>query len=63
MNLQHKIDRANILYNEINRIEAKHEFYEDFPISDLIKIIRMHNIAFDMTIDLIKKGAWNGKAK
>ena len=55
MDLQHKIDRANMLYDEIARIEAKEEFYEDLSVSDLLKIVRMHDIAFDMTVDLIKK--------
>ena len=58
MDLQHKIDRTNILYDEIYRLEAKYETYEDINHNEAIKIIRMHDIAFDMTIDLIKKGAW-----
>ncbi|AXY83865.1 hypothetical protein 25138ceduo_00021 [Lactococcus phage STA251] len=58
MDLQHKIDRTNILYDEIYRLESKYETYEEINHDDLIKIIRMHDIAFDMTVDLIKKGAW-----
>lgn len=58
MDLQHKINRTNILYDEIYRIESKYETYEDINHKDMVKIIRMHDIALDMTIDLIKKGAW-----
>lgn len=59
MDLQHKINRANMLYDEIYRIEDAYDYYEDIPVCDLLKIIRMHDMAFDMTIDLIKKGAWS----
>lgn len=59
MNLQHKIDRANLLYDEIYKLEGNHEFYEDIPVCDLLKIIRMHDMAFDMTVELIKKGTWS----
>lgn len=59
MDLQHKIDRTNILYDEIFKIEAKYDIYEDIPHEDAVKIMRMHDIAFDMTVDLIKKGAWS----
>lgn len=58
MDLQHKIDRTNVLYDKIYRIESKYETYEDIKHEGLVKIIRMHDIAFDMIIDLIKKGAW-----
>lgn len=59
MDLQHKIDRANILYDEINKLEGGYDYYEDVPVCDLLKIIRMHDMAFDMTVKLIKKGAWS----
>ena len=58
MDFQHKIDRTNILYDEIYRLESKYETYEEISHNEAIKIIRMHDIAFDMTISLIKKGAW-----
>lgn len=58
MDLQHKIDRTNILYDEIYRLESKYEAYEDINHEDMVKIVRMHDIAFDMILDLIKKGAW-----
>ena len=60
MDLQHKIDRANMLYDEIYKIEGGYDYYEEIPVCDLLKIVRMHDMAFDMTVDLIKKGAWNG---
>lgn len=59
MDLQHKINRTNMLYDEIYRIDGSYDYYEDIPVCDLLKIIRMHDMAFDMTIDLIKKGAWS----
>ena len=59
MDLQHKIDRANLLYDEINKLESSYEFYEDIPVCDLLKIIRMHDMSFNMVVDLIKKGAWS----
>lgn len=58
MDLQYKIDRTNILYDEIYRLESKYETYEDINHKDMVKIVRMHDIAFDMILDLIKKGAW-----
>ena len=58
MNLQHKIDRANTLYDEIDRLVSKYDVYEDISQEDSIKIIRMQAIARVMTIDLIEKGAW-----
>lgn len=58
MDLQHKIDRANILYDEIFKIEAKYETYEDIINKDLVKIARMHDMAFAMTVGLINAGAW-----
>lgn len=58
MDFQHKIDRTNILYDEIYRLESNYETYEEINHEDAVKIIRMHDIAFDMTVDLIKKGAW-----
>lgn len=58
MDLQHKIDRANMLYDEIDRIESKYEAYEDINHKDMVKVIRMHDMAFKMTLDLIEKGAW-----
>lgn len=59
MDLQHKINKVNMLYDEIDRIELDYDFYEDMKVSDLVKIIRMHNIARKMTILLIKKGTWS----
>lgn len=59
MDLQHKIDRANLLYDEINNLEGSYDYYEDIPVCDLLKIIRMHDMAFDMVVDLINNGAWN----
>ena len=58
MNLQHKIDRANTLYDEIDRLVSKYDVYEDISQEDSIKIIRMQAISRVMTIDLIEKGAW-----
>ena len=58
MDLNHKIDKANILYDEIEKIESKYENYEDISREDAIKIVRMHDIAINMTVDLIEKGAW-----
>lgn len=58
MDFQHKIDRTNILYDEIDRLVSKYDVYEDISQEDSIKIIRMQDIARVMTIDLIKKGAW-----
>lgn len=57
--IERKRERANILYDAIYEIEGKYETYEEISREDAIKIIRMHDIAFDMTVDLIKKGAWN----
>ena len=59
MEFQHKIDRVNILYDEIFKMELKYETYEEISHEDAIKIMRMHDIAVDMIINLIKKGAWN----
>lgn len=58
MDLQHKIERANILYDEIHALQSKYETYEKISHEDATKIMRMHDIAFDMVVDLIKKGAW-----
>lgn len=56
--LKRKRERANILYDAIYKTEGKYKTYEEISHEDAIKIIRMHDIAFDMTVDLIKKGAW-----
>lgn len=58
MDFQHKIDRVNALYDEIDRLESNYETYQEINHEDAVKIIRMQDIARSMTIDLIKKGAW-----
>lgn len=58
MDFQHKIDRVNTLYDEIDRLESNYETYEEINHEDSVKIIRMHALARTMTIDLIEKGAW-----
>lgn len=59
MDFNHKIDKANALYDEIEKIESKYKKYEDINHEDAIKIIRMHDIAINMTVDLIDRGAWS----
>lgn len=54
MNLQHKIDTANLLYDEISKTEAKYDSYEEINHQDCIKIMRMHDIAINLVIDLIE---------
>lgn len=58
MDFQHKIDRVNTLYDEIDRLESKYETYEEINHVDAVKIIRMHTLARNMIIYLIKKGVW-----
>lgn len=58
MDFQHKIDRVNALYDEIDRLESNYKTYEEINHEDAVKIIRMHALARNMIIYLIKKGAW-----
>nr|DAL80990.1 MAG TPA: hypothetical protein [Caudoviricetes sp.] len=58
MDFQYKIDRVNALYDEIDRLESKYETYEEINHEDAVKIIRMHALARNMIIYLIKKGVW-----
>lgn len=56
MGFQYKIDRVNT--DEIDRLESKYETYEEINHVDAVKIIRMHALARNMIIYLIKKGVW-----
>lgn len=59
MNFDHKINKVNMLLNEIEEQKRAYETYERIPKENLVYAVRGYDIAFDMIVDLIKKGAWS----
>lgn len=59
MNFSRKIDRANHLLSEIDKVESQYKVLERIPKTEFIRLYRMQSIVMDMTIDLIKAGAWS----
>ena len=58
MDFDHKINKANMLLDEIENKKRLYENYEDIPKEKLVYIVRAYDLAFDVIVDLIKKGAW-----
>lgn len=59
MDLNHKINKVNMLIDEIEEQKRAYETYEDIPKENLVYIARANDIANNMIIDLIKRGAWS----
>lgn len=59
MDLNHKIDKVNMLLDEIEERKRAYKTYEEIPKENLVYIARASDIANNMVIDLIKKGAWS----
>lgn len=59
MDFNHKIKKLNMLLAEINEQQRAYKAYEEIPKENLVYAVRAYDIAFDMIVDLIKKGAWS----
>lgn len=59
MDYNHKINKVNKLLDEIENKLKDYKTYEEIPNENLVYAVRGYDIAFDMVIDLIKKGAWS----
>lgn len=59
MDLNHKINKVNMLLDEIEEQKRAYKTYEAIPKENLVYIARASDIANNMIIDLIKKGAWS----
>lgn len=59
MDLNHKINKVNMLIDEIEEKKRAYEIYEDIPKENLVYIARASDIAYNMIIGLIEKGAWS----
>lgn len=59
MDFNHKINKVNMLLDEIEEQKRAYKTYEDLPKENLVYAVRGYDIALDMIIDLIKKGAWS----
>ena len=58
MDFNHKINKVNMLLDKIEEQKRFYENYEDVPKENLVYAVCAYDIAFDMIVDLIKKGAW-----
>lgn len=58
MDFNHKIKKVNKLLDKIEDKLKDYKTYEEIPEESLVYAVRGYDIAFDMVIDLIKKGAW-----
>lgn len=63
MNFSRKIDKANHLLDEIEKIESQYKVLEHIPKAEFVRLYRMQTIVMDMTIKLIKAGAWSKTEK
>ena len=59
MDYNHKIKKVNMLLDKIEDKLEDYRVYEEIPNENLVYAVRGYDIAFDMVIDLIKKGAWS----
>lgn len=59
MDFNHKINKINKLIDKIEDKLKDYKTYEEIPKENLVYAVRGYDIAFDMIVDLIKKGAWS----
>lgn len=59
MDLNHKIDKVNMLLDEIEEQKRAYKTYEEIPKENLVYIARASDMVNNHIIDLIKKGAWS----
>lgn len=59
MDLNHKINKVNMLLDEIEEQKRAYKTYEEIPKENLVYIARASDIANNMIINLIKNGAWS----
>lgn len=58
MDFNHKINKVNKLIDEIEDKLKDYKTYEEIPKENLAYAVRGYDIAFEMVVGLIKKGAW-----